>query len=43
MHDDFGIAHVTIQFECESCEDDERVVCTQVAPRSREPVSTPGT
>lgn len=30
MHDDFGIAHVTIQFECESCEDDERVVCTQV-------------
>jgi cobalt-zinc-cadmium efflux system protein len=43
MHDDFGIAHVTIQFECESCDDDERVVCTQVAPRSREPVSTPGT
>jgi cobalt-zinc-cadmium efflux system protein len=43
MHDDFGIAHVTIQFECESCEDDERVVCTQVEPRSREPVSTPGT
>ena len=43
MHDEFGIAHVTIQFECESCEDDERVVCTQVAPRSREPVSTPGT
>ena len=44
MHDDFGITHVTIQFECESCEDDERVVCTQVEqPRSREPVSTPGT
>jgi cobalt-zinc-cadmium efflux system protein len=43
MHDDFSIAHVTIQFECESCEDDERVVCTQVAPRSREPVSTSGT
>ena len=42
MHDDFGIAHATIQFECESCEDDERVVCTQVEPRSREPVSTPG-
>ena len=40
---EFGIAHVTIQFECESCEDDERVVCTQVAPRSREPVSTSGT
>ena len=43
MHDDFGIAHVTVQFECESCEDDDRVVCTQVEPRSREPVSTPGT
>jgi cobalt-zinc-cadmium efflux system protein len=43
MHDDFGITHVTVQFECESCEADERVVCTQVEPRSREPVSTPGT
>jgi len=26
----FGIRHVTIQFECESCEPDERVVCTQL-------------
>ena len=43
MHDDFGIAHVTIQFECESCEADDRVVCTQVESRSREPVSTSGT
>lgn len=43
MRDEFDIAHVTVQFECESCEDDERVVCTQVDPRSREPVSTPGT
>jgi cobalt-zinc-cadmium efflux system protein len=43
MHDEFGIAHVTIQFECESCEADDRVVCTQVEPRSREPVSTSGT
>jgi cobalt-zinc-cadmium efflux system protein len=43
MHDDFGITHVTVQFECESCEADERVVCTQVEPRSREPVSTSGT
>ena len=42
MHDQYGIAHATIQFECESCEDGERVVCTQVEPRSREPVSTPG-
>jgi cobalt-zinc-cadmium efflux system protein len=43
MHDEFAISHVTVQFECESCEDDERIVCTQVTPRSREPVSTPGT
>ena len=43
MHDDFGIAHVTVQFECESCEDDDRIVCTQTAPFSREPVSTSGT
>jgi cobalt-zinc-cadmium efflux system protein len=43
MHDDFGIAHVTVQFECESCEADDRVVCTQVERHSREPVSTPGT
>jgi len=42
MHDEFGIAHVTIQFECEACEDDDRIVCTQVAPRPRETVSTPG-
>jgi cobalt-zinc-cadmium efflux system protein len=42
MHDDFGIAHVTVQFECESCAEDDRVVCTQVEPQSREPVSTPG-
>lgn len=25
----FGITHVTLQFECENCEQDERVVCTQ--------------
>jgi cobalt-zinc-cadmium efflux system protein len=25
----FGITHVTLQFECESCSEDERVVCTQ--------------
>jgi cobalt-zinc-cadmium efflux system protein len=43
MHDDFGIAHVTVQFECESCAEDDRVVCTQVEPRAREPVSTSGT
>ena len=27
----FDIAHVTIQFECESCAVDERIVCTQSA------------
>ncbi len=25
----FAITHVTLQFECESCEPDERVICTQ--------------
>jgi cobalt-zinc-cadmium efflux system protein len=29
MHDEFDIDHVTVQFECESCDDDERIVCTQ--------------
>jgi len=42
MHDDFSIEHVTVQFECESCDEDERIVCTQAA-RPREPVSTSGT
>jgi cobalt-zinc-cadmium efflux system protein len=25
----YGIRHVTLQFECESCEPDERVICTR--------------
>jgi cobalt-zinc-cadmium efflux system protein len=25
----FGITHVTLQFECENCQPDERIVCTQ--------------
>jgi cobalt-zinc-cadmium efflux system protein len=29
MRDEFAITHVTVQFECESCEADERIVCTQ--------------
>lgn len=29
LRDRFGIAHVTLQFECENCTPDERVVCTQ--------------
>ncbi len=27
--DEFGIDHVTIQFECERCQPDERIVCTR--------------
>ncbi len=34
MRSRFGIAHVTIQFECETCEPDERIICTKLnAPR----------
>ncbi|HEX3464273.1 MAG TPA: cation diffusion facilitator family transporter [Candidatus Elarobacter sp.] len=29
MRDDFQIAHVTVQFECESCDPDTTIVCTQ--------------
>jgi cobalt-zinc-cadmium efflux system protein len=32
MRDEFGISHVTVQFECESCAADERIVCTQMTP-----------
>jgi cobalt-zinc-cadmium efflux system protein len=32
MRTDFEIAHSTIQFECESCDPDTTIVCTQ-APR----------
>jgi cobalt-zinc-cadmium efflux system protein len=31
MREDFAIGHVTIQFECESCAADAKVVCTQLA------------
>ena len=34
LRERFGIAHVTLQFECENCATDDRVVCTQPpAPR----------
>jgi len=33
MRGEFGITHVTLQFECETCSDDERIVCTQVSSR----------
>lgn len=31
MRDDFDITHVTVQFECESCDPDTTIVCTQTA------------
>jgi cobalt-zinc-cadmium efflux system protein len=31
--EDFAIGHVTIQFECESCDADGRIICTQAGPR----------
>jgi len=39
MRDEFAISHVTVQFECESCAVDERIVCTQMEPGSSSPVS----
>jgi len=39
MHDDFAIAHVTVQFECESCDADTTIVCTQTSPRGTETLS----
>lgn len=29
VRDRFGVSHVTLQFECENCQDDDRIVCTQ--------------
>ena len=31
MRADFAIAHSTMQFECESCDADTTIVCTQSA------------
>jgi cobalt-zinc-cadmium efflux system protein len=33
MRAEFDIGHVTLQFECENCADDDRIVCTQAAAR----------
>jgi cobalt-zinc-cadmium efflux system protein len=33
MRDDFDISHVTVQFECESCDPTNKIICTQVAIR----------
>ena len=30
MRDEFNVSHVTVQFECESCEPDDSIICTQV-------------
>jgi cobalt-zinc-cadmium efflux system protein len=29
VRDRFGVSHVTLQFECENCQPDDRIVCTQ--------------
>jgi cobalt-zinc-cadmium efflux system protein len=33
MRDEYEISHVTVQFECESCDPSNNIICTQVAPR----------
>jgi cobalt-zinc-cadmium efflux system protein len=33
MRDEFEISHVTVQFECESCDPSDNIICTQVAAR----------
>lgn len=33
MRDEFDISHVTVQFECESCDPSDSIICTQVAAR----------
>jgi cobalt-zinc-cadmium efflux system protein len=33
MRDDFDISHVTVQFECESCDPTNNIICTQVGAR----------
>lgn len=37
MRAEFDVTHVTVQFECESCEPDERIVCTQVTGNTTSP------
>ena len=33
VQDEFDISHVTVQFECESCDPSDNIICTQVAAR----------
>jgi cobalt-zinc-cadmium efflux system protein len=37
LRDEFAIDHATIQFECESCEEDDRIVCTRAGPGGTPP------
>jgi cobalt-zinc-cadmium efflux system protein len=37
MREDFDITHVTVQFECESCEPDTTIICSQTNARERSP------
>jgi cobalt-zinc-cadmium efflux system protein len=40
MREDFDITHVTVQFECESCEPDTTIICSQTGVRpTRESLS----
>jgi cobalt-zinc-cadmium efflux system protein len=36
MREEFDIAHVTVQFECESCDPDTTIICTQAARETTE-------
>ncbi|HYZ16386.1 MAG TPA: cation diffusion facilitator family transporter, partial [Candidatus Acidoferrum sp.] len=41
MRDDFDITHVTVQFECESCEPDTTIICSQAGARTEAPSTSP--
>jgi cobalt-zinc-cadmium efflux system protein len=41
LRDDFEITHVTVQFECESCDPDTTIVCTQTGPSPSRELSSP--
>lgn len=32
MREDFDITHITVQFECETCEPDTTIICSQIRP-----------
>lgn len=41
MREEFDITHITVQFECESCETDTTIVCSQIRPPEVETRSHP--